>query len=204
MILMFFSCREVVFLTGVWMLAWLWINFLLASSGNMIVFYALTAALDWLASLLKESLPLIIVFQLSVFCVPKWYLLTKTCEYLLLPLKFQVYKGKLTDGTLVAIRSLNMRRRQRSQSYMHHIELISKLRHCHLVSALGHCFECFPDDSCVNRIFLLSESAPNRSLRSCISGKLLIVTSIQVHNIKSQWENPYSLVVWLHIKAWID
>lgn len=82
----------------------------------------------------------------------------------------QIYKGKLTDGTIVAIRSLQMRRRQRSQSYMHHIELISKLRHSHLVSALGHCFECFPDDSCVSRIFLITESIPNGTLRGCISG----------------------------------
>ncbi|KAL6327358.1 hypothetical protein AAG906_018960 [Vitis piasezkii] len=81
----------------------------------------------------------------------------------------QIYKGKLTDGTIVGIRSLQMRRRQR-QSYMHHIELISKLRHSHLVSALGHCFECFPDDSCVSRIFLITESIPNGTLRGCISG----------------------------------
>lgn len=82
----------------------------------------------------------------------------------------QIYKGKLSDGTFIAIRSLKMRKRHSPQTYMHHIELISKLRHCHLVSALGHCFECNQDDSSVSRIFLIFEFVPNGTLRGCISG----------------------------------
>jgi hypothetical protein len=65
-----------------------------------------------------------------------------------------------------------MRKRHSPQTYMHHIELISKLRHCHLVSALGHCFECNQDDSSVSRIFLIFEFVPNGTLRGCISGKV--------------------------------
>ncbi|XP_057491898.1 probable inactive leucine-rich repeat receptor-like protein kinase At3g03770 [Actinidia eriantha] len=83
----------------------------------------------------------------------------------------KVYKGTLTDGTLVAIRNLKMRRRHGIQSYRHQIELISKLRHRHLVSAVGHCFECYPDDSSISTIFLVFEFVPNGTLRSCISGK---------------------------------
>ncbi|KAA8537065.1 hypothetical protein F0562_029543 [Nyssa sinensis] len=84
----------------------------------------------------------------------------------------QVYKGSLTDGTLVAIRRLKMRKRQSIQSYTPQIELISKLRHSHLVSAIGHCFECHPDDSSVNMIYLIFEFMPSGTLRSCISEKL--------------------------------
>lgn len=83
----------------------------------------------------------------------------------------QVYKGWLTDGTLVAIRSLKMKKRHSIQSYTHQLELISKLRHSHLVSAIGHCFECHKDDSTVSRIFLVFEYVPNGTLRKYISGK---------------------------------
>ncbi|KAF7145086.1 hypothetical protein RHSIM_Rhsim04G0167700 [Rhododendron simsii] len=81
----------------------------------------------------------------------------------------KVYKGILTDGTLVAIRSLKMRKRHGIQSYRHQIELISRLRHRHLVSFVGHSFECYPDDSSVSTIFLVQEFVPNGTLRSCIS-----------------------------------
>ncbi|CAB4264903.1 unnamed protein product [Prunus armeniaca] len=67
----------------------------------------------------------------------------------------QIYRGKLPDGTFVAIRGLKMRKRQSPQVYTHLLEQISKLRHSHLVSALGHCLECHPDDSGVSRVFLI-------------------------------------------------
>ncbi|XP_075646493.1 putative inactive leucine-rich repeat receptor-like protein kinase At3g03770 isoform X2 [Castanea sativa] len=82
----------------------------------------------------------------------------------------QVYKGKLSDGTFIAIRCLKMRKRYSPQTYTHHIEMISKLRHCHLVSSLGHCFECYQDDSSMSRIFLIFEFVPNGTLRGYISG----------------------------------
>ncbi|CAN6562111.1 unnamed protein product [Malus baccata var. baccata] len=81
----------------------------------------------------------------------------------------QMYRGKLTNGTLVAIRGLKMRKRQAPQVYTHRLELISKLRHSHLVSALGHCLEYHPDDSGISRIFLVFEFVPNGTLRGCIS-----------------------------------
>ncbi|KAM1702919.1 hypothetical protein ACFX1Q_028226 [Malus domestica] len=81
----------------------------------------------------------------------------------------QMYRGMLTNGTLVAIRGLKMRKRQAPQVYTHHLELISKLRHSHLVSALGHCLEYHPDDSGISRIFLVFEFVPNGTLRGCIS-----------------------------------
>ncbi|KAI4323697.1 hypothetical protein L6164_023282 [Bauhinia variegata] len=82
----------------------------------------------------------------------------------------QIYKGVLSDGTPIAVRSLKMRKKRSPQTYMHHIELISKLRHSHLVSALGHCFESNQDDSNVSSIFLIFEFVPNGSLRARVSG----------------------------------
>jgi len=71
----------------------------------------------------------------------------------------------------IAIRGLKMRKKHGPQTYMHHVEMISKLRHSHLVSALGHAFECNQDDSSVNSLFLIFELVSNRSLRTCVSGK---------------------------------
>nr|GMC82959.1 probable inactive leucine-rich repeat receptor-like protein kinase At3g03770 [Ipomoea batatas] len=81
----------------------------------------------------------------------------------------QIYKGMLTDGTVVAIRSLKTRKKHSIQHYTHQLELVSKIRHCHLVSAIGHCFECYQDDSSVSRIFLVFEFVPNGTLREVIS-----------------------------------
>ncbi|CAI0433189.1 unnamed protein product [Linum tenue] len=81
----------------------------------------------------------------------------------------QMYKGKLKDGSYVAIICLKMKRSYSTQTFMHHIELISKLRHKHLASALGHCFECYLDDSSVSRIFLIFEHVSNGNLRSWVS-----------------------------------
>lgn len=81
----------------------------------------------------------------------------------------QMYKGELKDGSLVAIRCLKMKKKHSTQNFMHHIELISKLRYRHLVSSLGHCFECYLDDSSVSRIFLVFEYVPNGTLRGWIS-----------------------------------
>ncbi|KAJ4978636.1 hypothetical protein NE237_009416 [Protea cynaroides] len=81
----------------------------------------------------------------------------------------QIYRGRLRDSSLVAIRCLKLKRRYSTQHFMHHIELISKLRHRHLVSALGHCFECYLDDSSVSRIFLVFEYVANGTLRSHLS-----------------------------------
>ncbi|GFZ09323.1 leucine-rich repeat protein kinase family protein [Actinidia rufa] len=81
----------------------------------------------------------------------------------------QMYRGHLKDGSVVAIRCMKMKRRHSTQSFMHHIELISKLRHRHLVSALGHYFECYLDDSSVSRLFLVFEYVRNGTLRSWLS-----------------------------------
>lgn len=83
----------------------------------------------------------------------------------------QLYRGRLKDGSYVAIQCLKMKRNHSTQTFTRHIELISKLRHQHLVSALGHCFEFYLDDSSVSRLFLVFEYIPNGTLRDWISGR---------------------------------
>ncbi|XP_073157003.1 probable inactive leucine-rich repeat receptor-like protein kinase At3g03770 [Henckelia pumila] len=81
----------------------------------------------------------------------------------------QMYRGRLRDGSNVAIRCLKLKKSHSMLYLMHHIEMISKLRHHHLVSALGHCFEYYLDDSTVSRVILVFEYVPNGTLRSWIS-----------------------------------
>ncbi|TMW95486.1 hypothetical protein EJD97_008762 [Solanum chilense] len=83
----------------------------------------------------------------------------------------QMYRGQMRDGSYVTIRCQIMKRSNTRQNFMHHIELISKLRHQHLVSALGHCFQFYSDDSSVSRIFLVFEYVPNGTLRRWTSDK---------------------------------
>ncbi|XP_006650708.1 probable inactive leucine-rich repeat receptor-like protein kinase At3g03770 [Oryza brachyantha] len=81
----------------------------------------------------------------------------------------EMYRGRLGNGTLVAIRSLKVKRNQSSLSFSRHIETISRLRHRNLVSALGHCFEYDLDDSTVTQLYLVFEYVQNGNLRSRIS-----------------------------------
>lgn len=70
----------------------------------------------------------------------------------------------------MVIRCFKLKKGQSSQTFNHHIELISKLRHRHLVNALGHCFDYYLDDSSVSRLFLIFEYVANGTLRTNISG----------------------------------
>ncbi|EAY92138.1 hypothetical protein OsI_13849 [Oryza sativa Indica Group] len=81
----------------------------------------------------------------------------------------EMYRGRLGNGTLVAIRSLKVKRNQSSLSFSRHIETISRLRHRNLVSALGHCFEYDLDDSTVTQLYLVFEYVQNGNLRCRIS-----------------------------------
>uniref|UniRef100_A0A0D9W007 Protein kinase domain-containing protein n=1 Tax=Leersia perrieri TaxID=77586 RepID=A0A0D9W007_9ORYZ len=81
----------------------------------------------------------------------------------------EMYRGRLGNGTLVAIRSLKVKRNQTSLNFSRHIETISRLRHRNLVSALGHCFEYDLDDSTVTQLYLVFEYVQNGNLRSRIS-----------------------------------
>ncbi|KVH99589.1 Concanavalin A-like lectin/glucanase, subgroup [Cynara cardunculus var. scolymus] len=84
----------------------------------------------------------------------------------------QLYKGQLSDGTMVAIRNLKMRKRCTIQSCTRQIELISKLRHPNLVNPIGHCFDRQPDELAIIRgVFLVFEFVPNGTLRASLSGE---------------------------------
>ncbi|XP_049384169.1 probable inactive leucine-rich repeat receptor-like protein kinase At3g03770 [Solanum stenotomum] len=90
----------------------------------------------------------------------------------------KIYKGKLENGTYVAVRELTVHRRCTSWNFKLRMDLLSKFRHPHLVSLLGHCIDDgVQDDSTVHRLFLVYEFIPCGNFRARLSettpGKIL-------------------------------
>ncbi|KAM0863494.1 hypothetical protein ACQ4PT_044564 [Festuca glaucescens] len=74
----------------------------------------------------------------------------------------KVYKGKLADGTAVAIKRAHERSLQGSMEFCTEIELLSRLHHRNLVSLIGYCDEEYEQ-------MLVYEFMPNGTLRDHLS-----------------------------------
>ncbi|XP_038715333.1 probable inactive leucine-rich repeat receptor-like protein kinase At3g03770 isoform X2 [Tripterygium wilfordii] len=82
----------------------------------------------------------------------------------------KIYKGRLENGTYVAIRSLSLLKKQSIQNLKVRLDLLSKLHHPHLVGLLGHCIlGGVPENSSTNKIFLVYEFLPNGSYGTHLS-----------------------------------
>ncbi|XP_075515233.1 putative inactive leucine-rich repeat receptor-like protein kinase At3g03770 [Primulina tabacum] len=76
----------------------------------------------------------------------------------------KAYKGRLGNGTLVAIRYMALQRKYSIRNLKLQLDLLSKLSHPHLVDLLGHCI-----DSATDRLFLVYEFVPSGNFRSLLS-----------------------------------
>ncbi|KAK3033458.1 hypothetical protein RJ639_033062 [Escallonia herrerae] len=82
----------------------------------------------------------------------------------------KLYKGRVENGSYIAIRYLPLFRKYSIRNLKLRLDLLSKLRHPHLVSLLGHCIDgSGPDDSTANRVFLVYECVPNGNFRAHLS-----------------------------------
>ncbi|KAJ4841643.1 hypothetical protein Tsubulata_034074 [Turnera subulata] len=82
----------------------------------------------------------------------------------------KVYKGRLENGTYVAIRSLAMLKKHSIQNLKVRLDLVSRLQHPHLVGLLGHCIDgSGQDDFSINKVFLIYEYVPNGNYRAHLS-----------------------------------
>lgn len=83
----------------------------------------------------------------------------------------QLYKGRLENGTQVAIRCLPLSKKYTIRNLKLRLDLIARLRHTHLVCLLGHGIDTGgQDDSSVYKVFLIYEYLPNGNFRSHLSG----------------------------------
>ncbi|KAF3785553.1 putative inactive leucine-rich repeat receptor-like protein kinase [Nymphaea thermarum] len=80
----------------------------------------------------------------------------------------QIYRGRLGNGSLVAVRSFRLKEKHTLESLMQYIEPLTKLRHRHLVSILGHCIVCYMDSQNVEMVYLIFEFISNGPLSSLI------------------------------------
>ncbi|XP_015698879.1 probable inactive leucine-rich repeat receptor-like protein kinase At3g03770 isoform X2 [Oryza brachyantha] len=82
----------------------------------------------------------------------------------------KLYKGKLENGTLIAIRCLTLYQRYSIRNLKLRLDLLAKLRHPNLVCLLGHCIDGEVDEWSVRRVFLVYEYVPSGTLSSYLSG----------------------------------
>ncbi|GKV44297.1 hypothetical protein SLEP1_g51489 [Rubroshorea leprosula] len=75
-----------------------------------------------------------------------------------------VYKGKLSDGRVVAVKQLSVASRQGNSQFVTEIALISVVQHRNLVQLYGYCIEG-------NRRLLVYEYLENKSLDQALFGK---------------------------------
>lgn len=96
------------------------------------------------------------------------FLLRTIIEVIFCP---QIYKGRLENGTLVAIRCLTVSRKYTIRNLKLRLDLLSKLRHPHLVCFMGHCIEGEgKDESGANNVYLIYEYVSNGNYRAHLSG----------------------------------
>ncbi|XP_022750484.1 probable inactive leucine-rich repeat receptor-like protein kinase At3g03770 [Durio zibethinus] len=82
----------------------------------------------------------------------------------------KLYKGRLENGTYVAIRSLTLLKKYSSQNLKVRLDFFSKLHHPHLVGLLGHCIDGgVQDDSSANKVFLVYDYMSNGNYRMHLS-----------------------------------
>lgn len=80
-----------------------------------------------------------------------------------------VFRGKLFDGRIVAIKKLKaLSEREEDSGFLTEIEIISRLNHCHVVPLLGYCFEY--QNRNYERLFVF-EYMSNGNLRECLDAK---------------------------------
>ncbi|KAL1566513.1 putative inactive leucine-rich repeat receptor-like protein kinase [Salvia divinorum] len=82
----------------------------------------------------------------------------------------KIYKGRLDNGTRVAIRCLVVSKKYTIRNLKLRLDLLAKLRHPHLVCFLGHCIENEGKEvSGANNVYLIYEYVPNGDYRAHLS-----------------------------------
>ncbi|TKY49221.1 leucine-rich repeat receptor serine/threonine-protein kinase [Spatholobus suberectus] len=92
-----------------------------------------------------------------------------------------VYKGCLSDGTLIAVKQLSSKSRQGNREFLNEIGMISALQHPYLVKLYGCCVEG-------DQLLLVYEYMENNSLARALFGP-------EEQQIKLDWPTRYKICV---------
>ncbi|KAL8031976.1 hypothetical protein ABFX02_13G063500 [Erythranthe guttata] len=92
-----------------------------------------------------------------------------------------VFKGVLSDGTLIAVKQLSAKSKQGNREFVNEIGMISALQHPHLVKLHGCCIEG-------NQLLLVYEYLENNSLARALFGK-------EEHQIHLDWPTRHKICI---------
>ncbi|XP_014523068.2 probable leucine-rich repeat receptor-like serine/threonine-protein kinase At3g14840 isoform X2 [Vigna radiata var. radiata] len=92
-----------------------------------------------------------------------------------------VYKGCLSDGTLIAVKLLSSKSRQGNREFLNEIGMISALQHPHLVKLYGCCVEG-------DHLLLVYEYMENNSLARALFGP-------EEQQIRLDWTTRYKICI---------
>ncbi|CAL9016871.1 unnamed protein product [Prunus brigantina] len=94
-----------------------------------------------------------------------------------------VYKGLLSDGTVIAVKQLSSKSKQGNHEFVNEIGMISALEHPHLVKLHGCCIEG-------NQLLLVYEYMENNSLARALFGKYYSLSQL-----KLDWPTRHKICV---------
>ncbi|XP_051152023.1 probable leucine-rich repeat receptor-like serine/threonine-protein kinase At3g14840 [Andrographis paniculata] len=92
-----------------------------------------------------------------------------------------VYKGHLSDSTIIAVKQLSSKSKQGNREFLNEIGMISALQHPHLVKLYGCCIEG-------NQLLLVYEYMENNSLARALFGP-------EEHQLHLDWPTRQKIVI---------
>nr|AMM43084.1 LRR-RLK [Vernicia montana] len=92
-----------------------------------------------------------------------------------------VFKGLLSDGTIIAVKQLSSKSKQGNREFVNEIGMISALQHPHLVKLYGCCIEG-------NQLLLVYEYMENNSLARALFGP-------EEHQLNLDWSTRHKICV---------
>ncbi|KAK2642597.1 hypothetical protein Ddye_024360 [Dipteronia dyeriana] len=95
-----------------------------------------------------------------------------------------VYKGQLSDGTVIAVKQLSSKSRQGNREFVNEIGMISGLQHPNLVKLYGCCVEG-------SQLLLVYEYMEN----NCLAHALFCKQGLETSTLKLDWETRQKICV---------
>ncbi|CAA0808445.1 Probable leucine-rich repeat receptor-like serine/threonine-protein kinase [Striga hermonthica] len=92
-----------------------------------------------------------------------------------------VYKGKLSDGTIIAVKQLSSKSKQGNREFVNEIGMITALHHPHLVKLYGCCIEG-------NQLLLVYEYMENNSLARALFSQ-------EEHQLHLDWPTRHKICI---------